>query len=173
MAPVGIHIVGETRAGASIAVGLPQFPGVRLTYSQVTTRGITSVTAASDANCLRAPVGVIVGTCFLFTFTGAFPPGSATITLPYDPALVPSGRSEGDIRLFHFPAGASPEDITTSIDVPKKRVTGRTASFQFFGPGFAAIPVGIPEYPAEPPIALIGALAIFFLIRRRARGPSI
>lgn len=137
VAPSGVYIVGDTRGGSNVAVGFPQFPGVRLTYSTVATRGITSVTAEAAPNCLKGKVAVLVGSCLRFSFTGIFV-GNTTITLPYDPALVPSGRSENQVRLFVIKADGTVEDVTTGVDTVNKRVTGRAVSFQFFAPGLTA-----------------------------------
>jgi len=134
--PTALFIVGETRAGSNIFVGFPQFSpsGLRLTYGVVTTRGISSVTSAAASNCQKGSVAVQVGTCFQFTFSGTFS-GGATITLPYTAGLIPSGRSESEIRLFHIKADGTVEDLTTSVDTANKRVTGTANSFQFFVAG--------------------------------------
>jgi len=137
--PTGVRLVGETRAGSNIPVGFPQFSpsGLRLTYNSVTTRGVTSVTSAAASNCQKGIVSVQVGTCLQFAFTGAFT-GTALITLPYNPASIPSGRSESEVRLFHIKADNTVEDVTTSVDTTNKRVTGATTTFQFFVAGLTS-----------------------------------
>ncbi len=134
--PVALFIVGDTRAGSNIFVGFPQFSpsGLRLTYGVVTARGISSVTSATTSSCQKGSVAVQVGTCFQFTFSGTFG-GGATITLPYTAGLVPSGRSESEIRLFHIKADGTVEDLTTTADTVNKRVTGVASNFQFFVAG--------------------------------------
>ncbi len=130
--PVDVAIVGYTRVGLHVAVGLPEFPLVRLTYDLVTAPGTTSVARVSDP-CLGSGMILPVGECFDFAFTGSFT--NATISLPYDSTLLPAGRAESEIRLFHIGAGGTLEDVTTSLDVASKEVTGIASSFSFFVAG--------------------------------------
>lgn len=61
--------------------------------------------------------------------------GVIEITVPYDETLLPSGFSEGNLRLFHW-TGTAWEDITTGIDTVNNIITGQTVSLSPVVAGF-------------------------------------
>jgi hypothetical protein len=101
--------------------------GVSVKFATVSTAGTLTVSTVDGP---AAPNTFSVGgTTYDVTSTAAFGSGGFDITVPYDPAQVPSGKHP---RLFHYNNGQW-EDITTSADLVNHTVTGHTTSFSPYG----------------------------------------
>lgn len=125
------RVLANTPAGTNVQVDVGS--GVAATFSQVTTAGDTTVTLQSTGPA--PPTGLeIVGLKGYYDITTtATYSGTVTVCITYDPAQLPKGRKESDIRLRQYD-GSKWVDITNAgyPDLVNHVVCGTTNSLSFF-----------------------------------------
>lgn len=92
-------------------------------------------------------------------FDGGFS-GLGSLTLFYDPALLPSGFDETSLVVYHH-NGSDWELISGSVDAGAN-------SISFLTGGFSPFVLGIPE-PSSIGLLFVGAFGSLFVLRRRDR----
>lgn len=167
----------NTPVGLPIAAGTMLFTNNAGSLSGVQTSPTTpsgGALAAGGAGGLTFPFGF-----FVFTIAPVPVGGSATVTVTI-PTPIPSGflvseavwvKCRGGTCVVITPIARTTTSITfvlTDGGVGDDDGVANGVIVDQGGPGFNPNP-GIPEYPIEPMIALVGALAGFFLVRRRIR----
>ncbi|UCD37354.1 MAG: tandem-95 repeat protein [Fidelibacterota bacterium] len=83
------------------------------------------------------PLGAdVAGLVYFFGPTGTQFATPVTITVPYDPALIPEGYSESDLALLLYDeSNGSWEILPSSVNTITHMVTGTTTHFSGFAPG--------------------------------------
>jgi hypothetical protein len=128
-------VIGSTTYAFATSTGVATGSNVAATSSGV---GVTFGTVSSSGNLAvstvaSAPAGPggfsTAGTIYDVSTTASFGGGGFDITLPYNPASIPPGKTP---RLYHF-VGGTWVDITTSYDSRNYTVTGHATSFSPFG----------------------------------------
>jgi hypothetical protein len=78
-----------------------------------------------------APLGGIFTPAYEFTPSGARFDPPLTVTLKYDPALLPQGMTEKDLRVGYY-NGANWEVLDSTVDTTAKTVTTRISHFSVY-----------------------------------------
>jgi len=123
---------GNTPLGVDVSVTLAD-GRVVVTFKGVHSAGNTvcqSVESLEGIDPALKPV-----TTFYWLSTSALFSGSASITIQYDEANVPTGR-ESDLKLYRITGEETIEDITQQLDQAANTVTGQTDSFSYFVIGY-------------------------------------
>lgn len=142
--------------------------GYQITYDQVTAEGYTKVDAYNDASSFLSDseVGFMLSSSMKeislkdgadFDTTGG---QGFTLRFPYDPAEIPAGFTESQLRLFHFMGPGDVRDITTWVDVTNNYVYGFADSMSPFG-------VGVQPEPSTILMLLLGLGGFAFRWMRR------
>jgi hypothetical protein len=117
-----------------------QVPAGALTSPSMIT--ITGVNAPPPANA------AVVGPAFDFGPSGQTFTTPVTLTLPFDPTLIPSGKSAADILVYTAPLGSS-EYTTLRPTVSGNTVQVKTTHFTVYLPAVptapAALDFGVPQ----------------------------
>lgn len=118
----------NTPVGADIEL-IDSVTGVDLTYSEITSEGITVVTQTSE--CPQAPAGFgLAGSYYDISTTAAFS-GLVEVAIPYDEASVPA--PEENLRLMHYDSETETwEDVTVWVDTEQNIIYGEVSSFSVF-----------------------------------------
>jgi DNA-binding beta-propeller fold protein YncE len=119
--------------------GLLQF--ARVGFDDVLVPGTASALSLSTMDLLPPKSDLkLFGAADLFT--NAIFDGRVDVAFQYDPALLPKGFDERDLRLIHFQGGAgtTPTDVTTGADVADHLIFGNTDSLSAFAIGSAPVP---------------------------------
>ncbi len=87
------------------------------------------------------------------TFTGP-----VQVTIPYDPALLPDGLSESEIRFLHY-TGTEWEDVTFSVNTVDNTVTGVMTSLSPLVPAIVSDGTYPPSYFEANPLEKISVLS--------------
>ena len=116
----------NTPTGSNVVVQLAY--GGTCTFSQVTSPGVTTVTATTEAPLLPGIFG-LVGTYYNIATT-ATPSGTITVSFPYD-ATGLSLDEEQQLKLQQYDNG-NWVDITKSIDTTHNIITGETTHLSYF-----------------------------------------
>jgi len=111
---------------SSTTVNLPN--SITLTAPSLSSCTDSSTTPSSQPN------GYTLINTYNITCTSTA--GTITVTIPYNPSSVPSGK-EGTLQIFHW-SGSSWVNVTTSIDTGAHTVTGQVTSLSPFGIGYAS-----------------------------------
>ena len=112
--------------------------GAYITFGEVTTLGNTTLTTSTTPPAGPAPSGFQFLETWYDISTTATWSGTVTITLPYNPAGLPEGMNEEDLRLYHWegePAGW--KDVTVlPVDTESNRITAQVTSLSPFAIGY-------------------------------------
>lgn len=112
---------GQVAAGDSATVDIPA--GALGVNTKIT---ITPTTAAAPDSTDE------VGTVYLFGPEGTIFDLPATVTLAYDPSLVPTGDTSSDIIIYTAPAGTTTYTALTTTIVDATHVSAPTSHFSIF-----------------------------------------
>jgi putative cell wall-binding protein len=93
------------------------------------TVGVEVVPSSTLGDDDRPGLG-LVGKVFDVTTDGDY--DEVEVCVPFDPADLPAGTSNGAVQLLHFPEGGEPEVVTTRIGTDQ--VCGRATSLSPFAP---------------------------------------
>ncbi len=91
-----------------------------------------------------------VGNFIDISTTATYSP-SVTVSVKYNPLLLPSNYTDSDVRLYHWNDSTSQWDnVTTSVDTTQKIVTGLVSSLSPFVPAAPPKPIITKVSPADP-----------------------
>lgn len=121
-----VNVVNNTPSGSQVSVGLPE--GVNVTFSQVDTEGMTTVSVSTGGPPPPAGVTIPGGDYYDISTTAAYVP-PLTICLPYDPADLTG--PEFELQLFHYVNDVW-SDVTSSVDTALNVICGQVNSLSPF-----------------------------------------
>jgi len=172
-----IAIVGASQRSAALTSPAVKFSTYGNNGAGLGSVATSATPAGASASGLTFPLGF-----FTFTVAPVTVGGSVSVTFTFPPGVSTAGavwvKCSGGVCHKIAPTATTATTITFTLTDGDPNTdddgVANGAILDQGGPGFpaapgAGIPAGIPEYPLEPVpiIALIGALALFFLIRRR------
>ncbi len=109
----------------------------------------TLITIALDPSA-PVPTGVtVVGTPYVFGPEGLVFSTAVTVTLSFDPARVPAGRSVKDIEVFTAPVGSNDFTKLSTTVLDKTHVAAETAHFSVFVPAISDSDAGASDAAAK------------------------
>lgn len=116
---------GNVASGGTIAVQKPTTSSLSSTYTNIFTSTANATPQFTVGTGTFAAVGDIIDIDIsAISFTG-----SITLTIPYNPANLPGGFNESNLKLMHFNTSTNTwSDITVSVDTVAKTITGTLTS---------------------------------------------
>ncbi len=131
-----------------------------VTFASVIAAGNTveNLDASHTLPSAYTPVGSYLNISTTATYTAPI-----TVSVRYNPSLLPSGYAESDIRLYHWNDSASKWDnVTSSVNPSTDTVIGTVSSLSPFVLGVTAKPAIIKDSPTDLNVQTIGVQQAVF-----------